>query len=167
MNIRVLIDNVPIFQSFSEIQKKRIANLTYLFIRYEKDEVILKQFELDSSFYILVQGSVRVTRDDLPDKIIAKLKPGSIFGEMAYLTGKPRSTHVIAHEPETIAMKLDHNNMFLLPANVRDRIKDSLIHLLVNRINQMNDALIRRTKKDRIEKNALSDEHIDQLLMDY
>lgn len=145
MNLMEFICRVPLFQELATHEKRRIAETEHTFIRYDTDEYIIRQGANSVGFYVLITGTVRVNRNDLPNKIIALLKPGTIFGEMAYLTGQRRSTNVIANEDGVVVMRLDNQSLAQLSVEVRDKIKDRLIELLVKRLNQMNDALIRRS----------------------
>ena len=59
---------------------------------------IVKQGDDGDSFYIIKDGSVLVVleRGSKPRIALAQLGPKNIFGEMALLTGQPRSASVIA-----------------------------------------------------------------------
>jgi CRP-like cAMP-binding protein len=48
--------------------------------------------------YMLITGRVRVfdPRPDGGEKIVADLEPGSVFGEMALVTGRARTASVVA-----------------------------------------------------------------------
>lgn len=66
------------------------------------DRVIARQGEIGTGFFVIVSGSVRVTRDS---ETIATLGPGDFFGELSVLDGKPRNAQVISLEP-TICLAL-------------------------------------------------------------
>lgn len=138
-----LIDRLPVFEGLTQAEKRRVAEMDTTFIRFGRDEAILREDSHGSAFYILIKGSVRVTKNDLPNRVIALLKPGTIFGEIAFLTGSPRSSNVFANEDEVVAMQISRETMDELPAATREKIKDKLIELLAGRINRMNDALVR------------------------
>jgi CRP/FNR family cyclic AMP-dependent transcriptional regulator len=60
---------------------------------------ILTAGETGRSLYILVKGMVDVVVDGAKEpKTLASIGAGSIFGEMAFLDGHPRSAHVDAKE---------------------------------------------------------------------
>ena len=71
---------------------------------------------------------------------ICKLTPGAIFGEMSFFSKKPRHSNVIANEPVT-AVKMDDNFFRKIDPEIRDKIKNYLIELLVNRLDVMNATL--------------------------
>lgn len=68
---------------------------------YEKNETICKSGDPGDKMFIIISGTVKVvvSSDDGEEKIIASLAGGDYFGEMALLTGEPRSASVITTEP--------------------------------------------------------------------
>jgi putative ABC transport system ATP-binding protein len=70
-------------------------------IYYPPDAVILRQGEPGETFYLIRRGIAEVVREDGEPggHHIRTMKPGDFFGEMALLTGQPRSATVIARAP--------------------------------------------------------------------
>ena len=70
------------------------------FVRhYPKDCMIFGEGQKGSELYIIQKGSVKITKIvDKKEIILAILKPGDMFGEMALLEDKPRSAAAISHE---------------------------------------------------------------------
>lgn len=67
---------------------------------FAKNEVICRQGEEGSTFYIIKSGrvSVRLKQMDSGETEVAQLSAGAYFGEMSLLTGEPRSSTVKAAE---------------------------------------------------------------------
>ena len=67
---------------------------------YAKGEPICKQGEPGSTFYIIKSGTVgvKVKADGGVEAEVARLQPGSYFGEMSLLTGEPRTSTCTALE---------------------------------------------------------------------
>ncbi len=65
---------------------------------FDKGERIVARGEPGESMFLLVQGEVRVPISDPDGNLLfeAHLVPGQFFGEMALLTGEPRSADVVA-----------------------------------------------------------------------
>lgn len=61
---------------------------------FGKGEVVCRQGDPGSTFYIMRTGTVavRVRGDDGVEAEVARLGPGTYFGEMSLLTGEPRSS---------------------------------------------------------------------------
>ena len=70
---------------------------------YAPDQVIVMEGEPGSSMFLIVAGDVRVqTTDPTGGQLqLATLGPGEFFGEVALLTGRPRTATVIARNNVT------------------------------------------------------------------
>ena len=67
---------------------------------YRKDEMISVEGEPGEEFFILQSGSVEVVKIvEGKEVLLAVLKPGDIFGEMALLNDEPRNACTVAAEP--------------------------------------------------------------------
>jgi len=89
--------------------------------RFRRNEVIFHQDDVGDSLHIVVDGGVKIVlpSQEGDEAIIASLKPGDFFGELALLDGSPRSTTATALEPtETLALPRDQF-LRLLPADAR------------------------------------------------
>ena len=66
---------------------------------YPKDTMIFSEGMPGSELYIIQKGSVKITKIvENSEVLLAVLKPGDIFGEMAILENKPRSASAVAFE---------------------------------------------------------------------
>lgn len=89
--------------------------------RFRRNEVIFHQQDVGDSLHIVVDGGVKIVlpSQEGEEAIIASLKPGDFFGELALLDGWPRSTTATALEPtETLALPRDQF-LRLLPEDPR------------------------------------------------
>jgi CRP/FNR family transcriptional regulator, cyclic AMP receptor protein len=78
--------------------------------RYRRNEVIFHQDDVGDSLHIVAEGAVKIVlpSQEGEEAIIATLKPGDFFGELALLDGSPRSTTATALEQtETMALPRD------------------------------------------------------------
>jgi CRP-like cAMP-binding protein len=66
---------------------------------YPKNTMIFSESEPGTELYIIQRGVVKITKIVEDNEVLlAMLKPGDIFGEMALLENKPRSASAIANE---------------------------------------------------------------------
>jgi CRP/FNR family transcriptional regulator, cyclic AMP receptor protein len=69
-------------------------------VRWEADEPVFEEGDLGSCCYVMHSGAVKVARR-LPDGrriTLARMGPGSVFGELALFNGERRSASVVAVE---------------------------------------------------------------------
>ena len=68
--------------------------------KYERDQVIITEFEPGDSFYLIQSGNVQLVKCvNGQKKNLDILKPGEFFGEMAILDNSPRSATCVAAGP--------------------------------------------------------------------
>ena len=81
--------------------------------RYGKGETILRRGALGASMFVLHSGEVSVRISD-PDETgtheVATLGPGSVFGEMALLTGERRTADVVALD-DVVALEIGKDSL--------------------------------------------------------
>ena len=142
------INEIPMFNNFTESEKKIFAKLEHSLLGFKKDDVIIREGDTFTSLYLLIKGNVLITKDEL-NTPIAKLSQGALFGEMSFFTKKPRYSNVIAND-NVLVMKLDKSFLDKVDFAIKDKIKDYLIDLLINRLDAMNESLSKISKFARI-----------------
>jgi len=66
-------------------------------------EVLFNEGEKGALMYLIRQGKIKITKGkDEDEKILAVLKDGDFFGEMAIIDGSPRSASAVAVEPTSL-----------------------------------------------------------------
>jgi CRP-like cAMP-binding protein len=90
---------VPIFCTLEPKHLEILAGMAHL-QHYRKGHTIFYRGDPGNSMYVLLSGSVRLT---LPSEtgsevLVAVLRPGEHFGELAVLDGKPRYVTAVAAE---------------------------------------------------------------------
>jgi CRP-like cAMP-binding protein len=100
---RTPIPHIPIF---SDLSRDAFLELTAGMVlhRHAAGDVILREGEEGTSFFVVASGQLSVTRRDEKGSIIAlaRLGEGDFFGEMAILSGAPRAATVTAEEPSEV-----------------------------------------------------------------
>ena len=80
---------------------------------------------------------------------LAKLSPGEIFGEMSYFSDKPRQSTVTATE-DVIVLEMNESFFNEVNPEIRAKIREYLIGLLIQRLDKMNDAIMKISKMMRV-----------------
>ncbi|HEY2030323.1 MAG TPA: cyclic nucleotide-binding domain-containing protein [Myxococcales bacterium] len=96
---RVATKKVPLFDDLSQAAFVELVNKLD-FHRHEPGELIIREGDPGRSFYVIAAGQVRIykTADDGAEMTLARLGEGAFFGEMALLSGAPRTANVVAEE---------------------------------------------------------------------
>ena len=129
---RQLLEKLDLFKDFSRFDIPKVAELYDQILFFNKNERIIRQGASDDCFYILLSGSARVCKGDNPETIV-NIQAGDFFGEISYLSRSRRTRHVFANE-KTFALKLTHEMLDRLEAEIREVIKDKLMNKLVERV---------------------------------
>jgi CRP/FNR family transcriptional regulator, cyclic AMP receptor protein len=140
----MLLKQCVLFKDLShdEIQKlQSIARIQ----KFTKDSIIFNRGDLGRSLYLILQGSVRVSviLDDIGEEILAMLKDGSHFGEMALVDEGPRSATVIAQD-DTILLRLDKDEFEKVMISDRDmelKILRNMVRAFSSRIRDTDQSL--------------------------
>ncbi|MDR2807782.1 MAG: cyclic nucleotide-binding domain-containing protein [Spirochaetaceae bacterium] len=113
---------------------------------YQKDDIIFSEGEMGDELFIIKSGSIEITKYmNNNEVLLALLKAGDIFGEMALLESKPRSATAIAFEDcqLMIVTRLNFQRM----SETQPQIVARLTQLLAERIwfiyKQLSNALIK------------------------
>jgi len=81
---------LPFFKDFFEIELSEVVNAGE-WLEYAPGQMILGEGDLDESFYVVIEGEVSVL---VGGSIMAALRAGDCFGEMAYVAKRPRTVSI-------------------------------------------------------------------------
>jgi CRP-like cAMP-binding protein len=105
--MRELLRGTPLFASFNDEQLDVVPKVA-LTRTFDPGTTIVEHGEDRArSFWLIIEGRVEVSAGD---ERLTTLGPGDHFGEIALLTGAPRSADVIAMEPTT-ALELAESHL--------------------------------------------------------
>ncbi len=124
-----LLKSIEFFRGFSAEEIEDIIRLG-TFIRYNPSQVIVREGDVDTTFFILLSGTVRVYKNS---RKIEDLGKGSVFGEMGALIRSARTAHVIAREV-CIVLKLDLKVIERERGDMKLKFYQVFIETLVNRL---------------------------------
>jgi len=132
---------IPFFEGFTREERRFLASLDCNRLSFTDGEAIIREGDLARSVYILVEGRARVTRNKPPEVTLSRLDTGAVFGEIALLGKRPRTTSVAADGPATVLM-MDGETIERLNPVLLNKFKNKLIELLANRLDALNEQLM-------------------------
>ncbi len=106
--MRDLLKRVIYFENFSDLKLRQLIEYGYRQL-FTKGQIIFKEKDLGSSFYIILSGAVEVISEKT-GQYIATLHEGEFFGEMSLLLGDPRTATVKTAE-DTILFVIEQHDL--------------------------------------------------------
>ena len=135
-----LLRSMDLFADLPEPELGKIARLLKEH-KVSENEVIFSQGEAGDAMYIVLQGRVRIASADQlgRERVLAFYGPGEFFGDMAVLTGAPRSAGATA-STDVRLLQLRKDDFDALIANSAG-IMRGMLRVLVERQAAMNTRL--------------------------
>ncbi|PIQ98060.1 MAG: hypothetical protein COV67_00915 [Nitrospinae bacterium CG11_big_fil_rev_8_21_14_0_20_56_8] len=140
-DILKLLKGITIFKVLTPGELKALAKMKTVLIKYDADEAIIQQGDIDLRLFVLLKGKAVVNKNENPGRILATLKPGDVFGEVSFISQSPRTANVIARKP-VYALRMDGDTFDALDLAIQNKIRAELIKLLVLRLNNLNDSIV-------------------------
>lgn len=142
--IRKVLEGSYLFKSLDEEGRVELQKAGKI-VRAKENEIIMKEGSPGDSFYLVLSGNVSVTTTKDNNLLnLADLGSGSIIGEVALLTGQPRTATVITNEP-SVFVKFEEPEIHEILGSY-PKVKELLARVLVHRA------------KDTIEKRLRENE---------
>src|SRR5262245_27208646 len=141
------IDASPPFTLLADLPEgswKRILAIVST-LHFRKGGCIVSEGEHDNAFFILSSGSVEVVTLDRRghETVIVEIPQGSVFGEIAFFIGGPRTATVRARE-DGVAIRVTRDNFEHLAAwepQIARRLLLELGHVLASRLRSTTEQL--------------------------
>ena len=125
------------FKDFNDDQITDVVNASE-WQEYTKGDVIITEGEKETSFYIIAKGGVEVVRKDT---VIGVMKQGDCFGEIAFITRRPRVATIMARTDVTL-MSVSTSLMEQAPVETQLQYYRIFLENLISRLSQATDKLI-------------------------
>ena len=185
-----IIQGLPFFAPFDAAEQSVFARHDTRIFCYTMGEFLIQEGNRDRSFFMLLAGAASVVKEgtSIP---LAILGPGQLFGEVAFLTQRNRTSNVIVHPPPqdmatdpfaiapavmqlsqeilgqnppatAITVQWDQSLLEQMPRATRIKLKDQIIQRLVVRVETMNERIIHLTGQDPL---LPIDEELDGILL--
>ena len=139
------INQVSFFDGFSHIEKGKLLEKVEMFKKYEKKGLtIFSEGAKGESMYVVLEGVICITRltfkhDKEKRVTLAKLKKGSVFGEISLLTNQNRTTGAITDSSLVIVMVIDKKTLESFDLGIQKLFHTQMISTLIRRLDGMNE----------------------------
>ncbi len=125
------------FKDFTDNQITEVVNSSD-WREFKKGEVIITEGERDTSFFIIAKGSVEVLKKN---KVIGVMKQGDCFGEIAFITRRPRVATIVAQTDVTL-MSVNAPLMEHVPVDTQLQYYKIFLKNMISHLSQTTDRLI-------------------------
>ncbi|MED5353277.1 MAG: cyclic nucleotide-binding domain-containing protein [Nitrospinota bacterium] len=147
------IKKTSFFDVFSEEEKWRFVEKGgRLFKRYEqKGLTIFSEGDKGDSMFVVLSGAINIAKLVAPNNqeknaslskskhtVIAKMEAGSVFGEVAMLSGQTRTTYAITDTPLVVVMEINQEILYSFNLAIQHKFDKQLISTLIGRLNTIN-----------------------------
>ena len=142
------INEISFFDGFSNTDKNTLVETVGIVKKYEKrGYTIFKDGGKGSSMFVILEGVINITRGNIQGVkekkvVLAKLKKGSVFGEISLLGNQKRTTSAITASSPVIVMEIDKKTIESFDLSMRELFYKQMILILIRRLDEMNKKLI-------------------------
>ena len=139
------INQVSFFDGFSHIEKGKLIEKVEMFKKYEKKGLtIFSEGAKGESMFVVLEGVIGITRltfkhDKEKRVTLAKLKKGSVFGEISLLSNQNRTTGAITDSSLVIVMVIDKKTLESFDLGIQKLFHTQMILTLIRRLDGMNE----------------------------
>ena len=139
------INQVSFFDGFSHIEKGKLLEKIKMFKKYEKKGLtIFSEGAKGESMYVVLEGVIGITRltfkHDKEKRVsLAKLKKGSVFGEISLLSNQNRTTGAITDSSLVIVTVIDKKTLESFDLGIQKIFHTQMISTLIRRLDGMNE----------------------------
>jgi len=137
------INQVSFFDGFSHIEKGKLLEKVEMFKKYEeKGWTIFSEGDKGESMYVVLEGVIVITKLTFKhdkEKIVtlAKLKKGSVFGEISLLSKQSRTTGAITDSSLVIVMEIDKKTLESFDSGIQNSFRTQMILTLIRKLDSM------------------------------
>ncbi|MDH5473517.1 MAG: Crp/Fnr family transcriptional regulator [Gammaproteobacteria bacterium] len=132
------LKHTPLFVSLPNDELEKLATKTNT-KTYKKNTVVVSKDDHTDSLYIILEGNIKIYLDDEQGKevIINIMSAGEYFGELALISGKPRSANVMAMAPCKLAIISKADFMECLTNN--PSLSFNIIQALIDQVHNLTE----------------------------
>jgi CRP-like cAMP-binding protein len=145
------INEISFFDGFSNTDKNTLVETVGIIKKYDKRGfTIFNDGGKGASMFVILEGVIDITRVNIQGikakpVVIAKLKKGSVFGEISLLSNQRRTTSAITESSLVIVMEISKKTLESFDLSMRELFHKEMIMILIRRLDDMNKRLINET----------------------
>jgi len=150
-----ILSSTPLLEDIPRASLEKTVSIVEQKV-FPENEVIFNKADDGDTFFIVISGKVKVyiPLEDGTENILTVLNAGEGFGEMALLTGEPRSTSV---------KTLETTSLLVLTKNYFDQICDfcpefssALVRVMANRVRRGYEELLSASENEKAYQQFVS-----------
>jgi eukaryotic-like serine/threonine-protein kinase len=130
------VKRLDFFSGFTEAEIWEIMRAS-VWERFNAGDEIIVEGEIDDSFYILIDGTVRVKKGEI---VVGDLKAGDCFGEMGYISRRRRTATILASAPVTL-MRVNSTLMEQVSKDCQLRFCRIFLRILIERLSSTTERM--------------------------
>lgn len=134
------------FSIFSDEEKADITKLKNHILTFRLQELVIREGEIEPALFILRKGKVYINKTSRPHLKLAQLKPGDVFGEVAFVKNIAHSANAVA-ETGTVVLKINGKVFEKLNAEIQNKFRARFMDTLIDRLDNLNSRYLRDAGK--------------------
>ena len=138
--IKQFIMKIPFFQTFNDHELSKLIGREKVFKDCKRGDYVFKEGDDGSSLYVILLGSIDLVKKGKggSESIIVQLKKGSVFGEVAMLTGNQRNLDARASSGKVVVMEFTRAKIDKMIPSVQTKFEKQLLLMMAASMNSMN-----------------------------
>jgi len=158
LNPLSILNEIDIFKAFTDEIKHNLSQKMHEHL-FQPDDIIIQQGDQGDSLFIIVEGSVsvRITIDEKQIEV-DRMGASSFFGEMALLTGEPRTASIVAISNCLLfeITKVDIAPLFKQYPEITQILSNELTRRVVNRQKKKDNYNEKKIDKEALNRSFFS-----------
>ncbi len=132
-----MMDNIGFFRDMNKEEREKLLSFEDHWMDVPSQQKILKEGEVDAGFFVLMKGTLSITRTFPTEVHLAQLVPGAIFGEVTLRSQRVRNSNVMA-DVDCMIFRVDNQLVGQLNLELLVKVKDQIVELLISRLDEVN-----------------------------
>lgn len=133
-----MVRRLSFFRDFSYPEVWEVLNAG-VWETHDRGESIIREGDIDDSFYIIVSGKVDVAKND---KVIGQLAEGDCFGEMGYIS-KTQRTATVSSSNGVAVLRVNSTLMEQASVECQLRFHKVFLRTLIERLTRTSEEVVR------------------------